>query len=80
MHNRGYMKEMDSWNQGGSTNLRSLNSKYRKILVTQSLDPSKQYYLRIKLVIENAKAELPINYFEFCPKSVYAGVNAEDTH
>jgi len=80
MHNRGYMKEMDSWNQGGSTNLRSLNSKYRKILVTQSLNPEKQYYLRIKLVIENPKAELPINYFEFCPKSVYAGINAEDTH
>lgn len=80
MHNRGYMKEMDSWNQGGSTNLRALNTKYRKILCTQTIDPNKQYYLRIKLVIENAKAELPINYFEFCPKSVYAGINAEDTH
>lgn len=80
MHNRGYMKDMDSWNQGGSNNLRANNGKYRKILTTQTLDPNKEYWLRIKLVIENPEAELPINYFEFCPKSVYAGLTAEDTH
>lgn len=80
MHNRGYMKDMDSWNQGGSNNLRENNGKFRKILTTQALNPEKEYYLRIKLVIENAEAELPINYFEFCPKSVYAGLTAEDTH
>lgn len=80
MHNRGYMKDMDSWNQGGSNNLRANSGKYRKILTTQALDPEKEYWLRIKLVIENAEAELPINYFEFCPKSVYAGLTAEDTH
>jgi len=80
MHNRGYMKDMDSWNQGGSNNLRANNGKYRKILTTQTLDPNKEYWLRIKLVIENSEAELPINYFEFCPKSVYAGLTAEDTH
>lgn len=80
MHNRGFMKDMDSWNQGGSNNLRANNGKFRKILTTQSLDPNKEYYLRIKLVIENEEAELPINYFEFCPKSVYAGIKAEDTH
>lgn len=80
MHNRGYMKDMDSWNQGGSTNLRSVSGKLRKILTTQALDPNKEYWLRIKLVLDNAEAELPINYFEFCPKSVYAGIEAEDTH
>lgn len=80
MHNRGYMKDMDSWNQGGDNNLRANSGKYRKILTTQALDPEKEYWLRIKLVIENAEAELPINYFEFCPKSVYAGLTAEDTH
>lgn len=80
MHNRGYMKDMDSWNQGGSNNLRAMNGKFRKILTTQALNPNKEYWLRIKLVIENAEAELPINYFEFCPKSVYAGLTAEDTH
>lgn len=80
MHNRGFMKDMDSWNQGGENNLRANNGKYRKILTTQALNPEKEYYLRIKLVIDNPEAELPINYFEFCPKSVYAGLTAEDTH
>lgn len=80
MHNRGFMKEMDSWNQGGATNLRTLSYKLRKILTTQSLFPDREYYLRIKLVLENPEAELPINYLEFCPKSIYAGVEAEDTH
>lgn len=83
MHNRGYMKDMDSWYQGGSNSLRnSENSagKLRKILTTQTLSPDKEYWLRIQLTIDNSKAELPINYFEFCPKSVYAGLTAEDTH
>ena len=80
MHNRGYMKDMDSWNQGGSNNLRANNGKYRKILTTQTLDPTKEYWVRIKLVLDNPEAELPLNYFEFCPKSVYAGLVAEDTH
>ena len=35
---------------------------------------------KIKLVLENPEAEIPINYFELCPKSVYAGLTAEDTH
>ncbi|MCH5175448.1 MAG: fasciclin domain-containing protein [Prevotellaceae bacterium] len=80
MHNRGYMKDMDSWNQGGQNNLRASQGKYRKILTTQTLDPNKEYWVRIKLVLDNPEAELPINYFEFCPKSVYAGLVAEDTH
>ena len=80
MHNRGYMKDMDSWNQGGTENLRANPGKYRKILTTQTLDPNKEYWVRIKLVLDNPEAELPINYFEFCPKSVYAGLVAEDTH
>lgn len=83
MHNRGYMKEMDSWYQGGRSNgnnLRDLGYKFRKILTTQTLDPNKEYWLRIKLVLDNPEAELPLNYFEFCPKSVYAGLEAEDTH
>ncbi|MBQ7513800.1 MAG: fasciclin domain-containing protein [Prevotella sp.] len=80
MHNRGIMKDMDSWNQGGSNNLRANSGKFRKILTTQRLDPTKEYWLRIKLVSDNPQAELPINYFEFCPKSVYAGQTAEDTH
>lgn len=80
MHNRGYMKDMDSWAQGGQNILRGLSGKFRKILVTRDLHPGVDYYVRIKLVVENPQAELPINYFELCPKGVYAGLVAEDTH
>lgn len=80
MHNRGYMKDMDSWQQGGVNNLRAQPMKLRKILTTQTMKPSETYYVRVKLVIDNPEAEFPINYFELCPKSVYAGATAEDTH
>lgn len=80
MHNRGWMKEMDTWLQGGSNNLRENNGKLRKVLCTQTMSPDKEYWLRIRLVIENPEAELPINYIELCPKSVYDGLTAEDTH
>lgn len=80
MHNRGYMKDMDSWAQGGANILRAQPMKVRKILTTQTMNPNRDYYIRIKLVVDNPQAELPINYFELCPKSIYAGVEAEDTH
>lgn len=80
MHNRGYMKDMDSWAQGGVNILRAQSGKYRKILTTQNMKPSEDYYVRIKLVVDNPQAELPINYFELCPKGIYAGLEAEDTH
>lgn len=80
MHNRGYMKEMDTWRQGGANNLRANSGKLRKILTTQTMSPDKEYWVRIRLVNDNPEAELPINYFELCPKSVYAGATAEDTH
>lgn len=82
MHNRGFMKDMDSWSQGGSADgiLRTKAMKLRKILTTQTMKPTEDYYVRIKLVIDNPEAEFPINYFELCPKSVYAGLTAEDPH
>ena len=80
MHNRGYMKDMDSWAQGGQNILREQGAKLRKILVTENMSPDEDYYVRIKLVIDNPQAEFPINYFELVPKSIYAGVEAEDTH
>lgn len=80
MHNRGYMKDMDSWWQGGQNILRDQSGKLRKILCTETMSPDQEYWVRLKLVLENPEAEFPINYFELCPKSVYAGLVAEDTH
>ena len=70
----------DSWAQGGANILRAQPMKLRKILTTENMSPEKDYYIRIKLVVDNPQAELPINYFEIVPKSIYAGVEAEDTH
>lgn len=70
MHNRGYMKDMDSWAQGGTNILRDQPMKLRKILTTENMSPEKDYYVRIKLVVDNPQAELPINYFEIVPKSI----------
>ena len=80
MHARGYMKDMDSWQQGGVNVLRDNGAKFRKILVTETMNPNQDYYIRIKLVVDNPQAQLPVNYFELVPKSVYAGVEVEDTH
>ena len=80
LHNRGYMKDMDSWAQGGVNILRAQAMKLRKILVTENMSPEKTYYIRIKQLMDNPQAELPINYFEIVPKEIYAGVEAEDTH
>ena len=80
MHNRVYMKDMDSWAQGGVNILRAQPMKLRKILGTETMSPEVTYYIRIKQLMDNPQAELPINYFELVPKSIYAGVEAEDTH
>lgn len=80
MRNRGYMKDMDSWLQGGSGSLRDNSGKLRKILVTENMTAGKDYYVRIRLVVDNPEAQLPIAYFELAPKSIYAGAVAEDTH
>ena len=44
------------------------------------MNRNQDYYIRIKLVVDNPQTQLPVNYFELVPKSVYAGVEVEDTH
>lgn len=43
----------------------------RHILIRQTLDPSKTYYLRFKSVLDTDKKELYLDYFEWCPKEIY---------
>lgn len=47
----------------------------RHILVRQTLDPKKTYYLRFKSVLDNPKLELYLDYFEWCPKEIYDNPN-----
>ena len=50
----------------------------RKILTTQTLEANKTYYLRFKSTLKKTDSQFFVDYFEFVPKSVYDGVEAED--
>lgn len=52
--------------------------KLRNIVYRGYVDANKTYYLRFKSVLTNPRASFDIDYMEWVPKSVYAGVNAED--
>lgn len=52
--------------------------KLRHILYRGYVDKDKTYYIRFKTILSNAAAHLDIDYMEWVPKNVYAGVEAED--
>ncbi len=84
LHNRGYMKGPDVWFQGGTSNtggcLRTLNLPTRRVLATENLDPDKEYYLRLRQVLDDPDKYCNFNYLEICPKSVYGSPDGEDQH
>lgn len=83
LHNRGFMKGPDVWYQGGTgtTNaLRALNLPTRRVLATESMDPEKTYYLRLRQVLDLKDKYCNFNYLEICPKSVYGSAEGEDQH
>ena len=43
----------------------------RHILIRQTLDPNKTYYVRFKSVLDTDKKELYLDYFEWCPKEIF---------
>ncbi len=81
MHNRGYMKGMDSYRSAGADGpLRNNNWNLRRILTTQYLDPEETYYLRFRQVLDDPQRYWSFDYIEICPKSVYGSAQGEDTH
>ncbi len=81
MHNRGYMKGMDSYRPWDADNpLRGNNWNLRRILTTQYLDSNKTYYLRFRQVLDDPDRYWSFDYIELCPKSVYGSPEGEDTH
>ena len=82
MRIHGYMKAPRYFGTASSTatsgNFRNNERVFRRIAYTGNFDPQKTYYLRMKSVLENTSTQLFIDYFEFCPKSVYNGVEEED--
>ena len=81
MHNRGFMKAMDSYRSENAENpLRANNWNLRRILTTQQLEADQDYWLRCRQVLEDDQCYWSFDYIEICPKSVYASPEGEDTH
>ena len=81
MHNRGYMKGMDSYRPWDADNpLRGNNWNLRRVLATKYLDSNKTYYLRFRQVLDDPDRYWSFDYIELCPKNVYGSPQGEDTH
>jgi uncharacterized surface protein with fasciclin (FAS1) repeats len=81
MHNRGFMKGMDSYrSENAEKPLRGNNWNLRRILTTQYLDGNQDYYLRCRQVLEDDQCYWSFDYIEICPKSVYGSPEGENTH
>lgn len=81
LHNRGYMRGMDSYRKPGATNFRTdaWAEHMRRILTTTQVREGQDLKLRFRQVLEG-DAEWSFDYVELCPKSVYASPSGEDTH
>lgn len=83
MHNRGYMRGMDSYHKAGMTEQESFRTKspehIRRVLTTQQFKSGETYKLRFRQVAKGDK-EWSFDYIELCPKSIYASPDGEDWH
>ena len=80
MRKNGYMKYPDSYTSSSSTILRDDNSLFRKIVCEMYMEAGKHYYLRLRQ-LKGFESEIPLNFLEIVPYSVYSGENGpEDRH
>lgn len=70
MRINGFMKGPEYYWDGSITS-RQQDWNVRRIVVRQTLDPDKQYYLRFKSCIESMQKEFYMDYIEYCAKEVY---------
>jgi len=78
MRNRGYMKSSDAIQTYEGIAHRHKPGLARRILTTGYFYAEQDYYVRMKLVLDNPKSEMTIDYMEWVPKSIYD--NDEDRH
>ena len=73
LRNNGVMKGAKSVTADGSTGdiERNRNSNLRYIIVRQTMDPDKTYYMKVKSVLDSEEMEFYMDYMEYCPKEVY---------
>lgn len=83
MHNRGYMRGMDSYGKPGWPDQQSFRTEarehVRRVLTTQYFKSGETYKLRFRQVAEGDR-EWSFDYIELCPKDVYGSPDGEDWH
>lgn len=79
LRNHGMMKATRHETELNTTTARDKDNCSRYIIVRQTLEAGKPYYIRFKSVLESTTKELYLDYFEYCPKEVYdSPVEPED--
>ena len=73
LRNNGVMKGAKTVTADGSSGdiERNRNSNLRYIIIRQTLDPDKTYYMKLKSVLDSEDKEFYMDYMEWCPKEVY---------
>ncbi|MBQ7179916.1 MAG: fasciclin domain-containing protein [Bacteroidaceae bacterium] len=74
MRNLGYMKgerSIDCLNSGANSRSTTMKHIIRHIIIRQTLDPDKTYYIRFKSVLDKLTPEFYMDGLEWCPKEVY---------
>ena len=82
MRIRGYLKAIDSYTKGQSTDntgdpIRGDDNCYRKIICNEYLRANNDYYIRMRQVYED-DGVFPFSFIEIVPKSIYEA--NEDQH
>ena len=56
---------------GSSTMMRGNTNCIRRIILRETMDPDKIYYVRFKTVLEDKTRFFYMDYLEYCAKEVY---------
>lgn len=73
LRNNGVMKGAKTVTANGTSGdiERNRSTNLRYIVVRQTMDPDKTYYMRVKSVLDSEQKEFYMDYMEYCPKEVY---------
>lgn len=89
LHNLGYMKGPKYYCVNGTEGKTTVRDYFdesqnyffpnmRYIITRQFLQKDKTYYMRFKCAVESSTSQFFLDYFEYCPASVYGSVTGED--
>ncbi|MCR5181251.1 MAG: fasciclin domain-containing protein [Bacteroidaceae bacterium] len=81
MRNNGFMKGPESWcaRLGTNETVRSYEYITRRIMISEDMEPNKNYYIRFKSVLDSENKEFFMDYIEYVAKEVYDNpIESED--